>query len=418
MFSSDGAAPRFGLAYTRLSFLIIAVLLAALGPLSSARAQDDVRALEDLKEARKDVLSEAAETAGKIDVETATVEELSEALDQLNAFVRLQESRLEDAQRDVEAAHSAVEAANERREEVRNEIEAVRNHIADLALSSFTGESGAAGTDMTELAFSEDPGEAARILHLVQVQTGSLSDSMDRMRALEVEAQLLILEEEAAVEAEAAALVIVEERTAELEVSRDRQVVLVTAAETQLEARLAEAAFLEDRDLELARKIRDQQEAINQRVAVTALRIGIDIPDPVDLEEIVLITFEEFESDFEIEVHEDIEEQTRALFTEAFEDGIDLGGWGYRPIQLQIELRAAHCGGTEFDIWHKPVFECAPPTARPGFSKHEQGRAIDFTYGGSSVKTQNSPGFRWLAENAPDYGFVNLEVEPWHWSID
>lgn len=418
MFGSDGAAPRFGWAHTRLSFLILAVFLAAFGPLSSARAQDDVEALEDLKEAREEVLSDAAETAGKIDVQTATVEELSEALDELNAFVRLQESRLEDAQRDVDAAHAAVEAAEDRRKEVRSEVEDVRDHIADLALSSFTGESGAAGADMTELAFSEDPGEAARILHLVQVQTGSLSDSMDRMRALEVEAKLLILEEEAAVEAVAAGLVIVEERTAELEVSRDRQMVLVTAAETQLEARLAEAAFLEDRDLDLARKIRDQQEAINQRVAVSALSIGVAIPDPVDLEEIVLITFEEFDTDFEIEVHEDIEEQTRALFTEAFEDGIDLGGWGYRPIQLQIELRAAHCGGTEYDIWQKPVFECAPPTARPGFSKHEQGRAIDFTYRGSSVKTQDSAGFRWLVEHAPDYDFVNLDVEPWHWSVD
>ena len=418
MFGSDGAAPRFGLVHTRLSFLILAVLLAAFGPLSSARAQDDVETLEDLKEAREEVLSKAAETAGEIDVQTATVEELSEALDELNAFVRLQESRLEDAQRDVDAAHAAVEAAEDRREEVRNEVEDVRDHIADLALSSFTGESGAAGDDMTELAFSEDPGEAARILHLVQVQTGSLSDSMDRMRALEVEAKLLILEEEAAVEAVAAGLAIVEERTAELEVSQDRQMVLVTAAETQLEARLAEAAFLEDRDLDLARKIRDQQEAINQRVAVAALGIGVEIPNPVDLEEIVLIAFEEFDTDFEIEVHEDIEEQTRALFTEAFEDGIDLGGWGYRPIQLQIELRAAHCGGTEYDIWQKPVFECAPPTARPGFSKHEQGRAIDFTHGGSSVKSQDSPGFRWLVEHAPDYDFVNLDVEPWHWSID
>jgi len=418
MFGSDGVASRFGVAHTRLAFLILALLLAAFGPLSSARAQDDVDALEDLKKAREDVLSEAADTAEKIDVQTATVEELSEALDELNAFVRLQESRLEDAQREVDAAHAAVEAATTRREVVRHEVEDVRDHIADLALSSFTGESGAAGDDMTELAFSEDPGEAARILHLVQVQTGSLSDSMDRMRALEVEAQMLILEEEAAVEAVAAGLAIVEERTAELEVSRDRQLVLVTAAETQLEARLAEAAFLEDRDLDLARKIRDQQQAINQRVAVAARNIGVEIPDPVDLEEIVLITFEEFDSEFEIEVHEDIEEQTRALFTEAFEDGIDLGGWGYRPIQLQIELRAAHCGGTEYDIWQKPVFECAPPTARPGFSKHEQGRAIDFTYRGSSVKTQDSPGFRWLAEHAPAYGFVNLDVEPWHWSID
>ena len=120
---------------------------------------------------------------------------------------------------------------------------------------------------------------------------------------------------------------------------------------------------------------------------------------------------------FAIEVNVAIEEQTRLLFEEAFAQGIDLAGWGYRPIQRQVELRAAHCGGTEFDIWHKPAFQCAPPTARPGFSRHEQGRAIDFTFNGGSITSHSNAGFQWLAANAPKYGFVNLASEPWHWSI-
>ena len=268
--------------------------------------------------------------------------------------------------------------------------------------------------------------------------------------------------QEAAAEDAVAGLELVQKRTASLEVARNRQALLVQAAETQLEARLAEAAFIEERNLELATQIRDQQQAINQRIASVARTNGVEIPPPVDLEDIVLIEFYVDEPDpadvdaepeaeavddtaaidlepteddgsdaidalseiartaevrFAIQVHVDIEEETRALFTEAFEQGIELAGWGYRPIQRQIELRAAHCGGSEYDIWHKPVFECAPPTARPGFSKHEQGRAIDFTFNGASITSQDSAGFQWLAAHAPKYGFVNLESEPWHWSL-
>ena len=173
----------------------------------------------------------------------------------------------------------------------------------------------------------------------------------------------------------------------------------------------------------------------------TASRNGVDLPPPVDLDDIVLLDFYEpgvlpepeidaetgeelpvvvpldAQPIFQIEVHEDIAEQTRRLYQAAFDQGLDLAGWGYRPIQLQIELRAAHCGGSDYDIWHKPVSQCSPPTARPGFSRHEQGRAIDFTFNGASIKSRESTGFRWLAQNAPQYGFVNLASEPWHWSI-
>lgn len=394
------------------------VLFAAAFAIAPARAQDDVASLEDLKAEREAALEAAAATAELIDVETATVEELSAALDELNRVVMMQEAKLEDAKRVVESAEAAVESADERRREVVSETEVVRRRIADLALTSFTGEGSMNGDDMTELAMSDDPGEAARIQHLVHVQTGSLSDNLDRMRALEVEAQLLIAEEEIAAASVEASLEVVTQRSADLETTRDRQAILVVAAETQLEARLAEAAFLEERDFQLATEIRDQQEAINRRVATAARAQGVEIPPPVDLEDIVLVTFEDLAIDFKIEVHTDIAEETEALFRDAFATGLDLAGWGYRPIQLQIDLRAAHCGGTDFDIWHKPVFECAPPTARPGFSKHEQGRAVDFTSGGTSVRDVNGAIFRWLSSNAPRYGFVNLEGEPWHWSID
>ncbi len=430
-----------------------ALIVGAILSTSAASGQDDddpTTELEELELEREELIDDNVETLEAIDVATVSVDQVTEQLDAIRNRVLLQESRLREAEDVLAEARSAVDAARSRRQEVLVEIDVLRDHITNLAVASFIGETSARGEDLTELALSSDPGEAARFKHLLELQTGSLTDSLDHVRRLEIEAdQLIDVEAQAVAEAEEV-LGLVETRTAELQSLRDAQANLVTAAETRLEARLAEAAFVAERDEQLATEIRDQQQAINQRLAGVARQNGIEIPPPVDLDDIVSIRFpgtlldEELRlggededgdgvpddgriwadiehpsgEDYVIEVHIDIADETLALFTEAFEQGVELAGWGYRPIQRQIELRAAHCGGTPQEIWHKPVFECAPPTARPGFSKHEQGRAIDFTLNGGSISTEASAGFAWLSEHAPKYGFVNLQGEPWHWSID
>ena len=422
---------------------LIAVLAASLVAIPAVQvwAQDDAQEIEELKEERERVAKEAAIAVGDIDVVTATVEEVTRALDDLAAFVNLQQIRLDEATASHQSSLDSIDGAREARAEILVEADAVRTHLTNLAISSFTGESGQSGEEITNLLLSDDPGESARFIHLLELQTGSLGDGIDHLRSLEVQADQLIGEEQAAVERAATGLALVRRRTQEHEEALAVQARVVTAAEIRLEAQIAEAAILQDRDVELATKIRDKQSAINQRVATSARQNGVQIPAPVDLDDIVLIDFYtpgelpdpevdpetgedlpvivplDVEPFLQIEVHRDIEEQTRALFDKAFASGIDLAGWGYRPIQLQIELRAAHCGGTDFDIWHRPVFECAPPTARPGFSKHEQGRAIDFTFRGQSIQSQENPAFEWLQRNAPAYGFENLDSEPWHWSI-
>ena len=413
-----------------------------LAPVVPLLAQDDdVEQLEQLQRERDRIAQEAAVAVGQIDVVTATVEEVTAALDELDAYVSLQRIRLEEAQGIYDAARQAIDDARAGQERVAREAEIVRTHLTDLALSSFTGEGSASGDDMTQLILSDDPGESARFIHLLELQTGSLSDGIDHLRSLELEAEQLVEAEASAVAEAREGLAVVDERVALLDEALATQERVVAGAQIRLESQIAEAAILQERDVELATKIRDQQASINQRIAVSAQANGVQIPSPVDLANIVRLDFyadevlpiaeidpvtgEEIpvaapvaaEPFFSIEVHKDIAEQTNALFERAFDAGLDLGGWGYRPIQRQIELRAAHCGGSNYDIWHKPVFECAPPTARPGFSKHEQGRAIDFTFNGSSIQSHDNRAFAWLAKNAPAYGFVNLDAEPWHWSI-
>ena len=57
------------------------------------------------------------------------------------------------------------------------------------------------------------------------------------------------------------------------------------------------------------------------------------------------------------------------------------------------------------------------------FSPHFTGRALDIYVGGDPVSTEdanrllqtNTPVYRWLVANAPQFGFCPYFYEPWHW---
>ncbi|CAB4798545.1 unannotated protein [freshwater metagenome] len=106
----------------------------------------------------------------------------------------------------------------------------------------------------------------------------------------------------------------------------------------------------------------------------------------------------------------------RSMLGAASAAGINLGGYGYRDINVQIQLRRQNCGTSDYAIWQMPADSCSPPTARPGLSWHEQGLAIDFQANGSFINSRSNPAFVWLAANAARFGFTNLPSEPWHWS--
>jgi LAS superfamily LD-carboxypeptidase LdcB len=119
-----------------------------------------------------------------------------------------------------------------------------------------------------------------------------------------------------------------------------------------------------------------------------------------------------------IVVHKAIDGRIEALLAAAEADGILLSGSGYRDPATQIMLRRAHCGTSHYAIYEMPSSECVPPTARPGTSMHEKGRAIDFTWQGLLITSHSSPAYQWLAANAARYRLYNLPSEPWHWSTN
>lgn len=110
--------------------------------------------------------------------------------------------------------------------------------------------------------------------------------------------------------------------------------------------------------------------------------------------------------------------------------GVSVAGGGFRTMESQIQARIRNgCP----DIYNSPASACRIPTARPGYSNHQMGFAIDMS--SIPVKSFESctkaivngrefcqePGnstWEWLTAYASNYGLYQLRTEAWHWSVD
>ncbi len=89
-----------------------------------------------------------------------------------------------------------------------------------------------------------------------------------------------------------------------------------------------------------------------------------------------------------------------AMQDAADQDGVYLQAWsGFRSNERQAEL---------YKAWKAGV---GNPAAKPGYSNHQSGRAIDINLLGVPKAT-----YAWLLKNAARYGFRRtVASEPWHW---
>jgi len=112
------------------------------------------------------------------------------------------------------------------------------------------------------------------------------------------------------------------------------------------------------------------------------------------------------------------------MFTAAEGHGIELMVTsGYRLPEIQQYL---------YDFWQKVEgVKNFNDVAKPGFSEHQLGTAVDLTDGsigfaGVSPEFAQSDGGKWLEQNAWEYGFImsypeakenetGYAYEPWHW---
>lgn len=408
---------------------------------SSAQLRKEKAAIQQqvnqLRKERDVFQKEVLDQARIVDTATAEVSEVEQALADLELLVAEQRDDLTRAEQALEGAVLSVSAAEQQSAELASQQAALNGQVNDLALQTYIGRDSTIEGSFG-LARTGDIYKAARVQTLIGAAFGDINNTSDQLRALQVDTQV-------ATKALNEAVTQRELLRGEAEIQLDQlleavglQAQIVFEAETRLEARLYEAAALAELDAEMAKKIEAEQndlakvvqaekakraeeerlrrEAERKRREAEEARqrrlLGIaDAPTSTNFDKSELTTV------WGIQVHESIADKLLALLRAASQDGIRLGGGGYRSSQSQINLRRAHCGTSNWAIYSKPSYQCRPPTARPGASMHERGLAVDFTQNGRALWS-NTSGYRWLKRNASKYGLRNLPSEPWHWSVN
>ncbi len=383
----------------------VAVLSSALP--SDADLSDEI---EKLKEERTELQKERESKAKAIDASTAEAGELASALAGLNGQVNEQEDKLEQAKVQLAAAEKRFAEASQAVIVKAAEIETLKLQVSDRAISAFVDQN----VGSTPVLENTNPNKAVRMQSLVQSITRQEVDVAEQLREARED---LALEEFIAAQAADDAELFRGSIADELDVLqgiRDEQAVLLEEAEARLEAQLYEAAVMAERDKEIANGITEKNKEL-QRQAELARRRN---PAPSSQNNTKYPTADEVVKVEGYWVHIEIADNLQRMLDHAASEGHTFGGWGYRDHASQIRLRKAHCGTSNYAVYSMPASRCRPPTARPGASQHELGKAIDFTYGGRTIGTRSSPGFKWLKANAAQYGFYNLPSEPWHWSVN
>ncbi len=386
---------------------LTARLAVALGVLALAWLPLAVGAQTDAESEREDVQERQGEVAEELDVLQATDEEIDSVLDDIDARLAEQRAAVDAGQEAAERAEAAVGEAEDELAQARRDVVVLEEAIAAMAVESFIHPPSVDLVQSLQALSLSDALLQKAYLDARAKRDLSLLGLLEKAeRTAETRAAELQVAAEEAAEAVAAA----DEALAQLEAERGQQQALANDLSERIDARLAEAAVLQEMDAELADQIAAEQAALLARIpepepdpeptppttappSTTGGSGGTTTTAPPTTSPPTTTPptgTPPLRTVQGITVHADIADDVDALLTAARNDGVSLSGWGYRSTESQIALRRAHCGPTYYDIWLKPAGACSPPTAIPGRSLHEQGRAIDFTHNGSTITSESS----------------------------
>lgn len=367
----------------------------------------------DPRAERDKVRAEKADVASEVDALQADAADVRSALSALDDNVRGQQAAYSDAQRRADDAQHSADVASAAVDAKRAEIAALKVEVAEFAVNAYVNPPAEDFLD----GFREDSAnDAARKRELLSLRSGRNSDVLDRLRAAEAELDAVERDAQEAQDAAEQRLSSVSALLSQLQQAQAQQQNYANEVEGRLDAKLAEAANLASTDATLSEQISKQEAELAAQVRSSKPpapgggepRTGTPItpiPGPPGLTSVGGIT-----------VNSRIAGNLQSLLSAADAAGISLSGSGYRDSSGQIELRRQNCGTSDYAIYQMPPSQCSPETARPGMSKHEQGLAVDFTSGGTTLKA-GSVAHQWMVANAGIYGWVPLAGEPWHWSV-
>jgi peptidoglycan hydrolase CwlO-like protein len=411
----------------------VSVLPGSGTPVSAARNQDGD--LSELQAQRAELRRKKASQASEVNALEASDAEVTTALSALTANVSAQQDRVQEAERAVAQANEEQEAAEKAQAEKQAELDQILAEMKDSAVEAYV--SMGSGDAFASLG-ADDVNDAVKKRTLLSVRANNDLELTERYRSVQQDLEFQRAAAADAAERARTNQAAVEDRLSELNEAYEEQQAFAAQVEQRLDAALAEAQSLASLDAGLSKSIAAEQAELAkavaaQRAAQQARSRGSASssvvsgggnsgsgssgggggggapPSIVGSGSIVSVGG--------IRVHQSIAGNLQRLLAAASASGISLSGGGYRDPAGQIAVRRNNCGSSNYAIYQMPASACSPPTARPGTSMHEQGLAIDFTQGGSTL-TRGSSGFAWLRANASSYGFFNLPSEPWHWSTN
>lgn len=382
----------------------------------------------DARTQRANVRAEQARVAAQVNALEGSQAQVMAALNTLNENVRGQQAALSEARRQAEA--SAAEAAQAERDaaQTTRELDELRARVAKYAAKAYVDPPGEELMRRFEATSAQE--DATRRAFL-DMQSRSDSDVIDQLRSTKARLEDQLSRARAAKAAAEAHAAEAEGALVALSTAQQQQQAFGDQVRQRLDESLSDAAFLSRMDADLGRQIAAEAAELARAVrpvptsppggsgsspgttqppsgsgsTPTAPPRSGNTPFPTP----ALTTVNG------ITVATSVADRVRGLLNAAAADGINLSGYGYRDFNMQISLRRQNCGTSDYAIWEMPPDSCSPPTARPGYSYHERGLAIDFTANGRFINSRSNPGFVWLAANAGRFGFYNLPSEPWHW---
>ncbi len=385
-------------------------------------------AQEDPARETEQVVHSQSLVATEVDVLKADNRQVTQALSEIKANVDAQTAELEAAQQALAAANAAVASADEAVADAQRRIDELLAKTDRVVVNAFVSPSSESALSM----FSEGSTRANVKWAILDLQTTTDAELLAEYHAAREQLRTEKANKDTAVaearnrksEAEAA--------LADKQEAVSQQALFASEVQARIDQKLSEAEMLKAFDPALAAQLQAEQAqlvaALNELdeevAAELARRRAAELSAQAEANKAAGIQAPPggvvsvpCPGGGSIQVAGDIAKPVERLLTDAAEAGITMCGNGYRDPADQIAVRRSNCGSSYYAIWVMPASYCSPPTARPGSSMHEQGLAIDFTVGGSTIG-YGGAAYNWLKAHAADYGLSNLPSEPWHWSTN
>jgi LAS superfamily LD-carboxypeptidase LdcB len=367
---------------------------------------------DDQLQAERDRVKRAeAVNDRKIDLANANLSAVTGALADINGRIKSQEAAVDLASQRVESAQLIAAAATEDVAELQAQVDDLENKAREQAIRSFTGDV----VHGPGILLADDPNDALRVNTLLNTATRSnidyvtelvkTEDALNRRRAQADEAMAVAEDLRRAGQLE----------LDQLESEKAVQADVAAEADQKLDHLLSERAALASLGVQLETRSKTEEDALVKELGSVPAPPPPATPAPVPVSTGALDIRDAGKG---IEVDVSILADIQRLLADAETAGVDLAGGGYRDPSAQVRTRRNNCGTSNYAIYEMPARQCRPPTARPGRSMHEQGKAIDFTYNGRLIRSRSGAGWNWLKANAANYGLKNLPSEPWHWSTN